>query len=198
MVEFFFSIGVLVVIGLCFVGLVNYSSNKDAHSHHLYELYYGEPYKPGYHYSHSEIRKFFKENPGELKRREDAWQAKQKEKYQENEKKKKQKIKDRIFAYDYEDTLFEIFAPYAKNGGGIWTCDKWLPKEDIISKISAIRGISKHESESIFNKLEEHNVLIKIGGEYMLSVINTFSDWNIVSDTDMNLNKWMVEHENNS
>jgi hypothetical protein len=198
MVEFFFSIGVLVVIGLCFVGLMNYSSNQDAHSHHLFELYYGEPYKPGYHYSHSDIKKFFKENPEELKRREEAWQARQKEKYQENENKKKLRIKDRIFAYDYEDTLFEIFAPYAKNMGGVWTCDKWLPKEEIISKISTIRGVSKIEAKDIFNKLEEHNVLLEIGGDYMLSLINTSSDWDIVSDTDMNLDKWIVKHQNNT
>lgn len=82
--------------------------------------------------------------------------------------------------------------------GGVWTCDKWLPKEEIISKISTIRGVSKIEAKDIFNKLEEHNVLLEIGGDYMLSLINTSSDWDIVSDTDMNLDKWIVKHQNNT
>ncbi len=194
MIEFFALIGALMVIWLCFVGYIKFTNSRDSRLNHLCELYTFEHYSHRYNYPYSKIKKFFKENPEEIKRREEIWQEKLKEEHAEEERKRKQQIIGRIFAYDYEDTLFEIYAPYAEKRGETWVCNTWLPKNEVISKIATIRRISKLEAEDIAKQLEEHWFLWENKYSYM---IPSDSNWNILSDTDMNLDKWITKRENN-
>ena len=198
MVEFFFSIGVLVVLGLFIFLFVEYVKSKDEYNKHLKELFgkhviIGDDFVYEQHHSIKDIKKYFKENPDILKQREEEWRKEKGEERKNNEKKRKERIKDRIWAYDYEETLFEIYAPLAEFKYGTWQCgfEKKLSKDELIQKISAHRHISTHEASKLFEEFVAHNVINEYNGDYYFSMLY---DWDVVSDLDMNMEKWIDAH----
>ena len=70
----------------------------------------------------------------------------------------------------------------------------------MISEISRIRNVDRSEAGRIINLLHERGIISDIGGGYLLSSllqdlgVGEMWPWNIVSDVDMNLDKWMVAH----
>ena len=192
---------------ICFVLLylyLNWYSNKIYHYRELASVYgWGNE-------DEKTIMKRFKEKPELIKEAEKVLEEKKEREHRWNEIQKKQMIKERIFAYDYEELLYEIFAPYAKlNFQGKWEFLGGLPMELIIERISDIKKIPIDDAVDIFEILIKHNLLNRFllnEGEYSLSSLllpktskktdeqGDFMRWDIVSDTDLNLDKWMVEH----
>lgn len=107
-----------------------------------------------------------------------------------DEKLKKQNIMNRIFAYDYEDMLYTIYLPTAREHDGKYTIGR-LTKDRIISGICEYKNISRSEAEILFEDLYKHGLFWGgRDGEYSLILVDSIY-WNIVSDSDMNFDKWM-------
>lgn len=155
------------------------------------------------------IMKRFEEKPELIKEAEKFLEEKKDSEHRWKEAQRKQMIKERMFAYEYEELLYQIFAPYAKlNYEGKWDYLGSLPMELIIERISDIKNISIEDAEDIFGILIKHNLIHRFipneGYEYGLSPLllphtskkadeqGIYSRWDIVSDTDLNLDKWMV------
>ena len=107
----------------------------------------------------------------------------------------------RTFAYDFEDMLFQIYSKVAiEDARGKWVALSYVKKEDLINKISEIKNVDCCEAERILDLLNKHAILSDIGEGFLLStLLQDFGSgekiaWNIVSETDMNLDKWMVSH----
>ncbi len=156
----------------------------------------------------STIRKRFKKNRELLVETEREYEKEKNADYLFHENKRKKAIAKRVFAYDYEDMLYQIYAPVAKKYLKWSASGVTLEKSYIIQRISEIKNVSCIDAESIFNILVDHELICEYGpGNYFLTTMlegnsdileHNIEAWNVVSDTDMNLNKWMVEHENNS
>ena len=147
------------------------------------------------------IGKFFNEHPDKLKKKKKLYKEKEEKGHYNRESWKKSYIMDRIFAYDYEDMLFQIYSKVAEEDSrGKWVARIPLKTEDLISEISRIRNVDRSEAGRIINLLHERGIISDIGGGYLLSSllqdlgVGEMWPWNIVSDVDMNLDKWMVAH----
>lgn len=151
------------------------------------------------------IRRFFKEHPDKLAEAEKLYKKKLEGKHHAQEAWKKEFIMNRILAYDYEDMLFQIFSDNAMlDTNGKWY-SLFIDKNHLLQRISEIKNIEIDEAQRIIEMLVEHCVLCKVDEEYNLSSLLQDSNdnpsmirWNIVSDTDMNFDKWMKVHGNNN
>lgn len=150
------------------------------------------------------IRIFFMEHPDELEKAIALCKIDEENQYRFTEAEKRDLIKHRVLAYDYEDMLFQIFAPFAIEKKGEWI-PTGLSNEFVVKRISEIKGISNEESLKIYEMLIKNSVLhdkqdnSKIGKLVFLSFMlrddsMSNSDWKIISDTDMTFNKWMERH----
>lgn len=147
------------------------------------------------------IRRFFKEHPDKLVEAEKLYKKKKERAHYARESWKKEFIMQRIFAYDYEEMLFQIFSDHAiLDEMGKWH-SQHIDKNHLLQRISEIKNIEIDEAQRMVDTLIEHCVLCNVGEDYFLSSLLEESDdnqamirWNIVSDTDMNLDKWMKAH----
>lgn len=147
------------------------------------------------------IRRFFKEHPDKLAEAEKLYKKKRENAHHAREAWKKRYILQRIFAYDYEEMLFQIFSDHAiLDEMGKWHSQD-IDKNHLLQRISEIKNIEIDEAQRMVDTLVEHSVLCNVGEDYFLSSLLQESDdnqamirWNIVSDTDMNLDKWMKAH----
>lgn len=145
--------------------------------------------------------KYYKANPEKFIVAEKEYKNHLKADYAEKEAKRRELIRKRVFAYDYEEMLYEIYAPTAtKINSNAWDA-KSLDKDYVIERIGKIREISKEEALKIFDLLIDKKILEKrhrndneISLCYMLNNSNCFDEWQIVSDIDLNLSKWMANH----
>lgn len=187
-----------IVIILAFVGLYLYlkiSSDKDSHYKELAHFY-------GMHDSNIEdIRKFFQVNPEKIKEAEELLKEKKESIRLFQESEKRELIKNRVYAYDYEEMLYQIYAPFAILSMGKWLSLEGLDKEYIVQSIAKIRNMSYEEAQILFEDLNKHNLIndfAKTGKFVLCSMLAASGSqdkkWQIVSDTDMNLDKWMVQH----
>lgn len=147
------------------------------------------------------IEKRFKNDPELLKEAEKLFAQSMEDKKRYKELDRKRGIVERVFAYDYEDLLFQIYAPVAtENYFHVWDAyDKYLTRGQILDRISEIRAISIEEADKTFQILKEHFLIVPYGQGFCLTHMleadrNISPSWNIVSYTDMNLDKWMVAH----
>lgn len=147
------------------------------------------------------IDKFFKEHPDKLVEAKKRYKEKEEKAHYNRESWKKAYIMDRIFAYDYEDMLFQIFSKVAiEDRRGKWVAINLVNKENVINEIVKIRNVDRSEAGRIIVLLLQHGILTDMGSGYLLSTllqdlgVGEKYPWNIVSDVDMNLDKWMVEH----
>lgn len=192
---------VLLCIGFYFIEV--YSKKYDEESKHYRELsdFIGdkefETYKV---YPTSVLRKYFKNHPDKLVSAEIAYKKHKESEHRYRERKKKEIILNRIFAYDYEEMLYQLYAKDAEEdiGSGKWFTLSTVKKEDILQKISESKNVDAIEANKIFDSLCEHDLLLNVCGRYSLTTllqdisIQGETRWNIVSDLDMNLDKWMV------
>lgn len=140
------------------------------------------------------VRKFFKEHPDKLEEAERKYKVDEHKRYIREEEIKREFIKTRVFAYDYEEMLFQIFAHYEVK-------HEKPSRHDVIQRISEIKGIPENEAINMFMLLLNKQVLFDLPGDLGVSlnpmlVTDDYwnKEWNIVSNTDMTLNKWMVAH----
>ncbi len=146
---------------------------------------------------------YYKANPEKFMVAENEYKNHLKADYAEKEAKKRELIKKRVFAYDYEEMLYEIYAPTATRiNSNEWKSNS-LNKDYIIERIGNIMEISKEEALKIFDLLIDKKILEKeyrnedeISLCYMLNskYYRSSDEWQIVSDIDLNLSKWMVNH----
>ena len=159
------------------------------------------------HYTYediSTIRKRLRQDRELLKETEEDYKKQQKADYYYQEAKRKEAIVKRVFAYDYEEMLYQIFAPIAKNNddGLTWHAGmRYVGKSYIVNEITKKKKVSILEAESIFNILIEHELIIRVGPDmYTLTYwlestkLEKGLNWDVVSDTDWNLDKWMNAH----
>lgn len=140
------------------------------------------------------IRRFFKEHPDKLEEAERKYKVDEHNRYIRKEEIKRELIKTRVFAYDYEEMLFQIFAHYEVK-------HEKPSRHDVIQRISEIKGIPENEAINMFELLLNKQVLFDLPGDLGVSlnpmlVTDDYwnKEWNIVSNTDMTLNKWMIAH----
>ena len=150
------------------------------------------------------IKKSFKDNPELYKKAAQEYDDEKKALYIYNENKRKKAIAKRVYAYEYEDMLYQIFAPIVERY--CYTDLYWstyrinLSKEYLVQKITEIIGITEEGAEQIIEYLASKDILFNYDGRYHLTSMlekgtgDTYERWNIISDTDMNIDKWMNEH----
>ena len=121
-------------------------------------------------------------------------------KWHDKEVSKRNYMIERVFAYDYEDMLFQIYAPYAEFDY-YWHCKSGIRKDDIIKGILEIKKISNTEAQIIFEILVQHRLVIAVekSDKYVLTPMLErrafFPSWDTVTTLDMNLDKWMDNHK---
>lgn len=111
---------------------------------------------------------------------------------------KKNKIRNRVYAYDYEETIYEIFsrtAYYHKffNEKIVYHC-RDIKKDEFIDVLSSKLKLSKNEAERLFNVFLNRQLLFmdkfeKCGIGFTLTLY-----WNIVSPNDLNFSRWIEAH----
>ena len=146
------------------------------------------------------INKFFKDYPDKLAEAENKYKEDEEKHYVNREYWKRELIKSRVFAYDYEDVLFQIYAPSASDMGDRWQ-PQGLSKEYIVKRYAEIKNVSIEDALRTYDMLIKKNVICDLPGmgvflDSMLWDDYKYNDqrWNVVSDTDMTLTKWMDAH----
>lgn len=193
---------VIVFVLFAIYGLVKFIPYFIKKKRHEYEL--ASFYKKNHIINGdlSAIRKVLKDNPDLSKEIEKEYNEQQERDYLYQETKRKEAIAKRVFAYDYEELLYQLFAPIAENNDYFfyWTTSgarESFDKVNLIHRISVLSKKTRSESEQLFNILLEHELIYNWGGVYMLSPMLEYSKgdellrWDVVSDTDWNLDKWM-------
>lgn len=145
---------------------------------------------------------YYKKHPEEFMVAEKEYKNHLKSDYEQEEKLKRILIRKRVFLYDYEDMLCEIYAPTAERRySKRWEATD-LEKEHIIGRIEKIMNTSKEDALRIFDLLVENKVLEKSwrdDDKYSLcrmldSERSPRDEWKVVTDIDIDLSKWMVAH----
>lgn len=147
-----------------------------------------------------QIKKYFKSHPDKLTEAEKRYKEAEERHYVNREYWKRELIKSRVFAYDYEDVLFQIYAPSASDMGDRWQ-PQGLSKEYIVKRYAEIKNVSIDDALRTYDMLIRKNVICDLPGmgvflDSMLWDDYKYKDqrWNVVSDTDMTLTKWMDAH----
>lgn len=152
--------------------------------------------------SDAELRKLLSD-PAVRKKAE-----KERDRYEEEERKReiqkrKKGIIDRCFSYEYEDLLFEVFAPFANRDRtplAIAYCKEWehhesLEVEFVLNEIIRISKVSNEEANQLITKFIKHRLIKLSPNEQKCCLGDVLVDyWNIVSGDDMNLTRWIQQH----
>ena len=140
-----------------------------------------------------------------------AEKARQEDKDREIKLKKeenKQKTIKRVNSYQYEDLVYEIYAPYCIYSSFYekWYTDVQLHKDHIIKRIFEIKSdkdpsVSLADAKSLFKAMIEAEVLDCIFDNsatyYQMGIVLRY-DWAVVSDEDMNIDKWIKKNGGDS
>ena len=107
----------------------------------------------------------------------------------------KKLVSNRTFAYDYEEMLFEVFTFIDERG--LYKEYESLTKEEVISRMVDIGEMDKEKAETLFYVLDSKGIIdssailgidkVRLG----LILHSGMWGWNIVSEDDMNLSKWI-------
>jgi len=139
----------------------------------------------------------FKKEPKLLEKTERDFYEREQRNILEKERKRKELIAKRVFAYDYEDLLFLLYEPTAKEDIGGWRIEE-IAEDDIIKRLAEIKNISMNEAEDLFKILVDHELIWTCGhgsGYELTQLLQSGNTgWDVVSYTDMNFDKWMVGH----
>lgn len=115
------------------------------------------------------------------------------------DKDRKQKIANRMFAYEYEEDLYKLYSKYAHVEHKQYTsAGKALGKKKICEHLMTCRNLSEDKANNLIDELLKHNVLSNV---YVGVVLSPMIDgrfygsyWDVVSDRDLNLHKWMIQN----
>lgn len=178
---------------------IDYIKRKDSHYTTLAKYIRVEEFYPDRNFNSYEerVKYIFKHNPNVLKRAKELYKEDQERLTLEKNEERKKLAQTRVFAYDYENDLYQIYSDVANKRGGIWrvSVKDGFNKEYIIQKLSELRHISIPEAQMLFEELVKREILIQFFDTYYLSSLLTdLGYWNIISNNDMNLHKWMIAH----
>lgn len=114
------------------------------------------------------------------------------------DKDRKEKIANRMFAYDYEEDLYKLYSKYAFVEHKQYTsAGKTLSRKKVCEHLMACRNLSEDEANVLIDNLIKHQVLYEFVGVSLGSMIDGRfygSYWDVVSDRDLNLHKWMIQN----
>lgn len=203
LIWFIFIFPGLTIIGL---GYIFYQRKKDKKTDYLKSLveYVNDEYMTfqDEHENYSEakaLRVFFNNSRIYLKalelQRED-----EKNRKEYDDEVKKNNIKNRVFAYDYEETIYEIFSKTAYIFTPQHPTEKIvyhysdIKKDVFIEELSSKLKLSKDEAESLFNVfLNRQLVFMNRNGACRIGFTLKLY-WNVVSSNDLNFSRWMEAH----
>ena len=111
-------------------------------------------------------------------------------------------------SYQYEDLVYEIYAPYCIYSSFYekWYTDVQLRKDHIIKRIFEIKSdkapsVSLADAKSLFKAMIEAEVLDCMFDNsatyYQMGIVLRY-DWAVVSDEDMNIDKWIKKNGGDS
>ncbi|MBR6139608.1 MAG: hypothetical protein IKQ12_08605 [Prevotella sp.] len=153
-----------------------------------------------------ELRKYLSD-PEIRKRAEEKRKEYNDEKQKHEELLRKERIIKRTYSYKYENILYEIFAPYATKSkyeldGQMWEMPyhKSLDNDYVISEISRLLNVSSEEANKLFwefeknNMIDMDNLLDKKKSVRCCLGSLLLNDWNIITNEDMNLSKWIEQN----
>lgn len=218
--DLFSSLGVLCILAIIFYLLLSGISAKDQKDRDNIDLakyidrsiYLPHPVDSAE--GKKELRRILSD-PEIRKKAEAKRQDEREKKQKEEDLKRRELIIKRTFSYKYENILYEVFAPYATKRVIEYDGQKWelrlgktLDNVFVISEISRIAGLPKDKATELFEDFVKNDML-----EIGLKHINDYTvlgkwvrdercslgnlllyDWNIISNEDMNLSKWIEMH----
>lgn len=199
---------IFVFLGLPIIGLVCvfYQTKKNKKTEHLKSLveYVYDEYMTfqDEHENYSEakaLRRFFSNTHIYNKALELQREDENIRKGHEYELKKRN-IKNRVYAYDYEEIIYDIFSKTAYYFTPQYPTEKIvyhygdIKKDVFIEELSSKLKLSKDEAESLFNEFL-NRLLVKMNRNGTCSIGYTLDlYWNVVSPIDLNFTRWMEAH----
>lgn len=112
------------------------------------------------------------------------------------------KIANRLFSYDYEETIYEIFSKTAwyfitdnpLQMKFVTYSSGYIKKDEFIDKLSSKLKLSKNEADNLYNEFLNKRIIDETdkgncGIGFTLSVC-----WNVISPNDLNFTRWMKAH----
>lgn len=204
--EFFTSIGILAVLAIVVFFIISREDNKRNETEHLRQLAAqdGAIAFDKFCQSHSNLtyeqalREFYKD-PKKLAEAEETKKRKDElhRKYEEREK--KEKIVKRVYAYKYEDFIYSLFSPFAQYLSNI---NEWddpflsdvLPEEYVIHRM---KEIGSEDTNQLFSEFLKNGLLrrdITTPKSIGLGFTLTSTNANVISEEDMNMDKWIKKN----
>ena len=197
---------IFIVIPLFGLVFLFYQRKRDEKTEHLLDLaeYVNDEFMTfqDEHENYSEtkaLRKFFSNSRVRLKALKLRSEHEQKKKNYEDEI-DKYHIKNRVFAYDYEETIYEIFSKTANYFIPQYPKEKivyhysHIKKDEFVEELSSKLKLSKDEAESLFNVFLNKQSIFKDNFDNcgIGSTLELY--WNVVSPNDFNFSRWIEAH----
>lgn len=145
------------------------------------------------------LRKFF----SNMKNLKKAFEEEMKEKnllgtIDDNEHKRN--VVNRVFAYDYEETIYEIFSKRAYYFEPKYPTEKIefrahsIKQDDFIKELSLKLHITQKEANELFIKFLNKQIIYKWKNDECSIGYTLTLYWNVVSQNDLNFHRWMEAH----
>ena len=197
---------VIIVVGIFFYILV-VLPKKEKRNKENYDLskYVSSKYGVDVETAtHEEIADFLSK-PGVRKEAEERRNFLQKKRQEFEDQQKKALIVHRVYSYKYEDVIYEIFAPYAKNNMDIntyrqrWTVDVYLEFSFVAYEMSHILRISESSANDLLREFAENGLVdtsTQPHSSYLYCSMGCLLlyNWDIISKHDKNFSSWIDSH----
>ena len=107
------------------------------------------------------------------------------------EENRKRQITKRVYSYDYECLIYQIFAPFRTKNEceEKWSYDK-LEKKFVINEIARIKEITLDQAGELFLEMKEKGLIEEYQMKCKIGMTLDYY-WNVVSDEDLNFSKWV-------
>ena len=196
-------IGIIALVAIFFICVLRYN-NKDNYTrdwNHIinqsdYSYEYEQFRNNNRNYSEKQAIKHFIANKGEQNIL-DSYNKRLNYKKELKDEYNKELIKERVFSYQYEDLIFSMFSKFAKKEYGSWRLplSTYLSEEYVLSHIKSYYNIGDNEANDILNILVNNKLLDNhlYKDKYEMGHVLACNP-NIISESDMNFNKWVNSH----
>lgn len=198
MESFFTSIGGIVFYGGIFLLILLYidrKSKKERDNRDLAKYLDDVPMDP--HKSYDQKLSKVLSNPEVRQKAENLRSEEMERERMREERDKKKYTKARVYSYDHESLIYQIFAPFrdAKPFAGEWHCSMELENDFVISEIARIKKDSINEAEKLFSEFKDNELVFSIGKKCRMG-LTLKQYWNVVTDEDLNFTKWVNAQTN--
>ncbi len=112
----------------------------------------------------------------------------------------KTNVANRVFAYDYEETIFEIFSKRAYYFAPEYPTEKIkyygysIKKDVFIAELSSKLKLTKDEADKLFMQFLNKNIISKAKNDDCSIGYTLGINWSVVSKNDLNFTRWMEAH----